>query len=102
MFGIGFFEICIIAIFALVFYGPQKLPELMRQFGKFFVHARRMSNEVKSHFDTVVREAEASLDEDEKAAKRRKAAETSDVSIDKIALPLSPGASRSNERSSEL
>ena len=105
MFGIGFSEICIIALFVLVFFGPQKLPELMRQFGKFFVHVRRVSNEVKANFDTVVREAEASLDEEEKKATRRKAApaaQGSDANME-TPPPLSPGAGRTtNERSSEL
>ena len=58
MFGIGFFELCIIAVVALVFVGPKRLPDLMKQVGKFFVQARRVSNEVRSTFDTVVRDAE--------------------------------------------
>ena len=59
--GIGFFEICIIAVFALILFGPQKLPELMREAGKFFVHAKRLSNEVKGHVETIMNEAEASI-----------------------------------------
>ena len=59
--GIGFFEICIIALFALIFFGPQKLPELMKEAGKFFVHAKRLSNEVKGHVETIMNEAEASI-----------------------------------------
>ena len=58
MFGIGFLEICVIAVVALVFVGPKRLPELMRQAGKFFVQFRRVSSEVKSNFDQVVYEAE--------------------------------------------
>lgn len=65
MFGIGFFELCIIAIVALVFIGPKKLPEFMRQAGKFFVQMRRMSNEVRSTFDTVVSEAEEEIRKEE-------------------------------------
>lgn len=61
MFGIGFVELAVIAVVAIVFVGPQKLPELMKQVGKFFVHARRMSNEVKDTFDEVVKEAEKDL-----------------------------------------
>lgn len=34
MFGLGFGEIAIIAIFALLFIGPKKLPELARGLGK--------------------------------------------------------------------
>lgn len=61
MFSVGFFELCIIAVVALVFIGPQKLPELMQQAGRFFVQARRMSNEMRSTVDTVIHDAEKSI-----------------------------------------
>ena len=61
MFGIGFFEICIIALFALIFVGPQKLPELMSQMGKLFVYFRRFSSEAKDTFDSVLIEAEEDI-----------------------------------------
>ena len=64
MFSIGFFELCVIAIVVLVFVGPRRLPELMKQFGQFFVQARRMTNEVKSTMDTVIRDAEQELDKE--------------------------------------
>ena len=47
LFGIGFFELCIIAVVALIFVGPNKLPELFRDMGKFFVTMRRASNEIR-------------------------------------------------------
>lgn len=58
MFGIGFSELIVIAIVALIFVGPKRLPEVMRQAGKLFVHVRRTANDVKGTFDQVVREAE--------------------------------------------
>jgi Sec-independent protein translocase protein TatA len=61
MFGVGILEIGIIALAILVFYGPQQLPELMQQVGKFFVHVRRISNEVKDVVDIVVRDAEKTM-----------------------------------------
>lgn len=61
MMGIGFLEIIIIAIFVLILFGPQKLPELMREFGKFFVHTKRLSNEVRGHFENIMNEAENSI-----------------------------------------
>ena len=72
MFGIGFMEICVIAIFALVIFGPQRLPEIMRQAGKFFVHAKRLSNEVKSTFDKVIDEADEAIVQEEKLAQKQK------------------------------
>lgn len=65
MFGIGFFELCIIAIAALVVVGPQKLPGMMRQFGRFFVQLRRASNDVRSTFDTIVHDAENEIRREE-------------------------------------
>jgi sec-independent protein translocase protein TatB len=61
MFGIGFSELVIIVIVAVVFIGPNKLPEVMKQLGRFFVHARRMSNDVRSTFETVIQQAEKEI-----------------------------------------
>ena len=62
MFGIGFMELVVLAVVVLLFVGPRRLPDLMRQFGRVFVRVRRMSAEVKSTFDNVIREAEQELD----------------------------------------
>lgn len=70
MFGIGFFELCVIAIAALVVVGPQKLPELMKQFGRFFVQIRRASNDVRSTFDTIVHDAENEIRKEEMKLKK--------------------------------
>lgn len=65
MFGIGFFELVIIAIVALIFVGPKKLPEFMKTAGKFFVQVRRTAGDVRSTFDQVVRDAEDELRREE-------------------------------------
>jgi len=61
MFGIGIFELIVIAVVALVFVGPKRLPELMRQGGKLFVQLRRTANDVKSQFDGVISQAEEEI-----------------------------------------
>lgn len=61
MFSIGFFEVCVIAVGILIFVGPKRLPELMRQAGRFFVQARRMTNEVRSGMETVIQDAEMDM-----------------------------------------
>ncbi|MCX6126966.1 MAG: twin-arginine translocase TatA/TatE family subunit [Proteobacteria bacterium] len=63
--GIGLLELVVIAVAALVLLGPQKLPEVLKQLGKFYVQLRRTSNEFKSALDHVVRQAEeeARIDE---------------------------------------
>lgn len=66
MFGIGFLELVTVAVVVLMFVGPQRLPEMMRQLGRIFVRIRRMSAEVKSTFDNVIRDAERELDAEQK------------------------------------
>lgn len=58
MFGIGPMELIVIAIVAMVFIGPEKLPDIMRKFGKIFVQVRRQANEVRSSFNDVIHDAE--------------------------------------------
>ena len=65
MFGIGPLELVIIALAAVIFVGPDKLPDLMKTAGKFFVQARRFSNDVRNQFQHVVDEAEATLRQEE-------------------------------------
>ena len=66
MFGIGFMELVVVAVVVLMFVGPRRLPDLMRQFGRLFVRVRRMSSEVKATFDNVIREAEQELETEQK------------------------------------
>lgn len=65
MFGIGFYELLVVAVVALVFVGPKRLPELMQKAGKFFVQARRMTTDVRSTIDSVIRDAEKELHQEE-------------------------------------
>jgi sec-independent protein translocase protein TatB len=58
MFGIGWTELLIIAIVAIVVVGPKDLPRLMRTFGHYAGKLRRMGNEFKQQVDEAMREAE--------------------------------------------
>lgn len=58
MFGIGPMELIVIAIFAIIFIGPQNLPQALGKFARFFVKARRYSSDIKVGFDDMVRKAE--------------------------------------------
>jgi sec-independent protein translocase protein TatB len=49
-FGIGIFELIIIAIVALVVLGPERLPGAMREASKYARKARDLSNELQSQF----------------------------------------------------
>jgi Tat protein translocase TatB subunit len=49
---IGPLEILVVAAVALIVFGPQKLPEIARSVGKAAAELRRMTNEVRSEFET--------------------------------------------------
>jgi sec-independent protein translocase protein TatB len=51
MFGLGFGEIVIILVLALVLLGPQKLPEVAKQAGKAFRDFKRASDDLKGQFE---------------------------------------------------
>ena len=59
MFGtLGMQEIVVIFILALLLFGPKKLPELGRTFGKALTEFRRAQNELKSTFDREMKSLE--------------------------------------------
>jgi TatA/E family protein of Tat protein translocase len=59
MFGtLGMQEMVFIFILALLLFGPKKLPELGRQFGKAMTEFRRASNELKATFDREMKSLE--------------------------------------------
>lgn len=59
--GLGLMEIVIIGVAGLVLLGPARLPGILRQAAKLYVHLRRTSNDFKSAFDHVVQEAELEM-----------------------------------------
>lgn len=59
MFGIGFPELLLIAIIALVVIGPKRLPDLARALGRGFAEFRRASDELKRTFEEETRAARA-------------------------------------------
>jgi TatA/E family protein of Tat protein translocase len=54
----GVQEMMLIVVLALLLFGPKKLPELARLLGKGMTEFRRAKNELKSTFDTHMRELE--------------------------------------------
>lgn len=61
MFGIGGSEMVIIGLLVLVIFGPNKLPQMARDLGKFVAEARRSIDEFKEELT-----AEHDDDEDDK------------------------------------
>jgi len=55
---IGFPELMIIMVVALIVFGPRKLPELGRSLGKSLAEFKRASNELRSTLDEEIRNEE--------------------------------------------
>ena len=65
MFDIGWSELLVIAVVAIVVIGPKDLPAALRTFGKWTGKMKRMARDFQSQFNEALREAE--LDDVKKA-----------------------------------
>lgn len=60
-FDIGWTEIAIIAVVAIIFIGPRDLPRVLKTMGEWVAQFRKLSREFRRHVDDMIRETE--LDE---------------------------------------
>jgi sec-independent protein translocase protein TatB len=58
MFDIGWSELVVIGVVALIAIGPKELPGVLRMVGQWIGKARRMASEFQGHFQEAMREAE--------------------------------------------
>ena len=58
MFEIGWSELLLIAVVALIAIGPKELPTVLRTLGQWTSKLRRMASEFQSQFQEAMREAE--------------------------------------------
>ncbi len=58
MFDIGSSELLVVAVVALLVIGPEDLPRVLNQVGKWIGKARSMTRHFKSGLETMAREAE--------------------------------------------
>ena len=58
MFDVGFDEMLVIAVIAIVVIGPKDLPLALRAVGRWVAKARRVSGHFRSGIETMIREAE--------------------------------------------
>lgn len=70
MWNLGFPEIVIIFIVALVIFGPRKLPELGRSLGKGLSEFKRASNELKRTWEDEVEAVKHEVDVEEQELKK--------------------------------
>ena len=54
MFGVSFPELIIVCLVALLVFGPDKLPELMRNVGRFSAQFRRQSDSLRREFYNTI------------------------------------------------
>ncbi len=55
MFGMGFTEILMIAVVAIIFLGPDKLPQFLIDIAKFFKGVKRAVNDAKTQLEREVK-----------------------------------------------
>src|ERR1700716_558789 len=58
MFDIGWSELVVIAVVALIAIGPKELPGVLRMIGQWMGKARKMAAEFQGQFQEAMREAE--------------------------------------------
>ncbi|MDR3163348.1 MAG: Sec-independent protein translocase protein TatB [Helicobacteraceae bacterium] len=62
MFGIGFGEFLLVAVAAIIFLGPEKLPDAMVKCARFFRHVKKSLSEAKTAFDHEINLSELKRD----------------------------------------
>lgn len=62
MFGIGYPEMMVLALAALLIFGPGKLPEVMREAGQQYRKFRELTSELTGEMDKLTAEARKELD----------------------------------------
>ncbi|MAV88022.1 MAG: twin-arginine translocase subunit TatB [Rhodospirillaceae bacterium] len=58
MFDIGWTEITVILVIAIIVIGPKELPKVLRTVGQWVARAKAMTRDFRDHVDEMVRETE--------------------------------------------
>lgn len=56
-FGIGYTEMFVVAVVAIIVIGPKELPAVLRTLGKSIAKMRGMAREFQGHLDSAMKEA---------------------------------------------
>jgi len=100
MFGMGWPEILVVMVVAILVFGPERLPELARQAGRFLRTARKMVDNAKSDLASEMGEDFAGLkdlnlrDLDPREVVRRNIIEAMESDDDEVA----PSRSRAGQK----
>ncbi len=55
-FGVGYSELFVLALIAVIVIGPKDLPKVLRTFGQFMAKARGMAREFQGHVDAAMKD----------------------------------------------
>ncbi len=83
MFDIGWGELVLIGMIALVVIGPKELPTVLRTLGQYMAKIKRMAGEFQGQFQEAMREAE--VDDLKKQAEDLQSSVTDFANIDPLA-----------------
>lgn len=67
MFGIGFQEILVILVIALLVLGPRKLPDIAKALGRAIGEFRRASDDIKNSIEREARKIESDYENDKES-----------------------------------
>lgn len=100
MLDIGWSELLIIGIVALVVVGPKDLPKLLRIVGQMLAKVRRMASEFQGQVNEAIREAE--LEDVKKSVEDLKSYNPATMIRNEIDNALAPVTAASHEVTSEM
>ena len=101
MFGIGLPEMVIIVVIALIFIGPQQLPEVIRSVGRGLVHLKRATNDVRSTVQDEMSQIEKEIDLKE-IKELKEVREEVENSIGNVASSINPLGQNHNTDGEQL
>lgn len=90
---LGFQELILIFVVALLVFGPRKLPELGKSLGKGLREFRRATNDLKATWEEQVRDAENELSDTRKDLRNLQRDVDKDIRSTPRAAPPEPAAS---------
>jgi sec-independent protein translocase protein TatB len=85
-FGVGYSELFVLALVAVIVIGPKDLPKLLRTFGQFMNKARGMAREFQGHVDAAMKDV--GVADLKKDIDQAKGAITSVMNTPNVMLPL--------------